>query len=345
MLRENRIDVFDFATLPDGADPYALLEAGKLEGTFDPPPPDVVTRYLGDSALGARLHSLSGDALSYVTMNLTQPPFDDVHVRRAVNYIVDRQAMVDAFGPAAGSVATHIVPPTMTGGHPTGDDYDPFGMSGNLALAQAEMKQSSYDSNHDGVCDAKVCQNVVNVGRMRDPGPAISAMLEADLAKIGIQIVTQAYNGGEGYGLISDPTQGVAISTFPTWVKDYPDPFAFLQPLFSSSAIGGYTNNYSLVGLTPDQATALGITGNVANVPSIDDDIDNCEGIADDPSARTQCWVDLDKKLTTVVVPTVPILWRNTIDIYGAAVTVWDFDQLSVTPAWAHMDLDPALQK
>ena len=28
-----------------------------------------------------------GDRTWYLTMNLTQPPFDDVHVRRAVNFV------------------------------------------------------------------------------------------------------------------------------------------------------------------------------------------------------------------------------------------------------------------
>ncbi len=44
-------------------------------------------------------------------MNLTQPPFDDVHVRRAMNWIIDRAALRDAYGgPLAGPIAQHILP-------------------------------------------------------------------------------------------------------------------------------------------------------------------------------------------------------------------------------------------
>src|SRR5581483_1779253 len=42
----------------------------------------------------------------YLTMNLTQPPFDDVHVRKAMNWVMDKTALVQAWGgPAIGKVA------------------------------------------------------------------------------------------------------------------------------------------------------------------------------------------------------------------------------------------------
>ncbi len=44
-------------------------------------------------------------------MNLTQPPFDDVHVRRAMNWVTDRNALRKAWGgPISGEIAEHIMP-------------------------------------------------------------------------------------------------------------------------------------------------------------------------------------------------------------------------------------------
>ena len=44
-------------------------------------------------------------------MNLTQPPFDDIHVRKAMNWIIDKAALRQAWGgPIPGSIANHIVP-------------------------------------------------------------------------------------------------------------------------------------------------------------------------------------------------------------------------------------------
>ena len=58
-------------------------------------------------------------------MNLTQPPFDDVHVRKAVNFVMDKEGLRRAWGgPLVGEIATHIVP------DPIFDDvladYDPY---------------------------------------------------------------------------------------------------------------------------------------------------------------------------------------------------------------------------
>ena len=58
-------------------------------------------------------------------MNLTQPPFDDIHVRKAMNYIIDKQALRKAWGgPVIGSIATHIAPPVMYNNGLA--EYDPY---------------------------------------------------------------------------------------------------------------------------------------------------------------------------------------------------------------------------
>ena len=93
-------------------------------------------------------------------MNLTQAPFDDLHVRRAVNFVVNREALRKAWGGAsAGAIATHIAPDAILNNKLKG--YAPYGNGrGDLAKAKAEMKQSKYDSNKDGICDAPVQEHL-----------------------------------------------------------------------------------------------------------------------------------------------------------------------------------------
>ena len=45
-------------------------------------PPDVLQKYSTTPSLKQYLHQNQGDRTWYLTMNLTQPPFDDIHVRR-----------------------------------------------------------------------------------------------------------------------------------------------------------------------------------------------------------------------------------------------------------------------
>ena len=78
-----------------------------------------------------------GDRTNYFTMNLTQPPFDDVHVRKAMNWIVDKAALQKAWGgPIPGAIATHIVPPVLYNNGLA--EYDPYSTPNNAGdLAKA----------------------------------------------------------------------------------------------------------------------------------------------------------------------------------------------------------------
>ena len=70
-----------------------------------------------------------GDRTNYFTMNLTQPPFDDVHVRKAMNWITDKAALQKAWGgPIPGAIATHIVPPVLYNNGLA--EYDPYATPG-----------------------------------------------------------------------------------------------------------------------------------------------------------------------------------------------------------------------
>ena len=90
-------------------------------------------------------------------MNLTQPPFDDLHVRKAMNLIMDKHALVARRGAvrSTGSVANHIIPDPLLNNLLA--DYAPYktpGDTGSVDLAKAAMKGSKYDTSKNGTCSA-----------------------------------------------------------------------------------------------------------------------------------------------------------------------------------------------
>ena len=155
--RENFPDEFTFTVNSNTDDIYARVGRGDIEEEVASETPSVLRQYHGSP----QLHTNDGDRTWYLTMNLTQPPFDDVHVRRAVNFVVDRDALRKAWGGAsAGAIATHIAPDAVLNNELKG--YAPYGNgTGDLAKAKAEMKLSKYDKNHDGICDASACKNLL----------------------------------------------------------------------------------------------------------------------------------------------------------------------------------------
>ncbi|MEY2430404.1 MAG: peptide/nickel transport system substrate-binding protein, partial [Acidimicrobiaceae bacterium] len=110
--RKNYPDRFEYRVNSNADDIYQKVAAGQLEDEQASPQPKTIRQYVTDPNLKNRLLPNVGDRTWYLTMNMTQAPFDDIHVRKAMNYIIDKQAMRKAWGgPVIGSIATHIAPP------------------------------------------------------------------------------------------------------------------------------------------------------------------------------------------------------------------------------------------
>ena len=141
--RESNPDRFEFTVDTNIDDIYNKIAAGDLEDAYATASPKVFREYSTSASKRKYLHSNFADGTYYITMNLTQPPFDDVHVRTAMNWVMDREALRKAWGGAvSGVVAEHIIPTTMldreAGQLPPVQDP---GDRGSVAKASAEMAQ------------------------------------------------------------------------------------------------------------------------------------------------------------------------------------------------------------
>ncbi|HMG64349.1 MAG TPA: ABC transporter substrate-binding protein, partial [Streptosporangiaceae bacterium] len=124
--RANYLDGVQIGVDPNVADIFARIQKGQLDGSMIDPPPATVTRqYLTDPALKKDFHSDLINQVESVTMNLAVAPFTNIHVRKAVAWVLDKSTMLRSLGGESHfSIATHIIPPTLPGGLPV--TYDPY---------------------------------------------------------------------------------------------------------------------------------------------------------------------------------------------------------------------------
>lgn len=341
--RESLPDEFQFLLNSNAKDIYDKVENNEYQDEVASEPPQILRKYSTDPSLKPLLKINSGDATWYINFDITQAPFDDIHVRKAASLVMDKDALRRAWGgPVTGDIATHITPPIVTNGHPTAEEYDPYPSAdfrGDVDAAMEEMAQSRYDSDGDGICDDPVCKDVLHFTRSQSPWTDMEPVEEDSLEKIGITLETRELS--DFYTPWQTPTKTAPISSAAGWGKDYADALTFVGTLFGSDSILQTGNtNVPLVGITPEIADKIGLgpDHNVTDVPSVDADVVACGALTGD--ARTQCWVDLDKKLMEDVVPWIPFLWTNTNTVIASSVSQWDFDQSSGYQAWAHVAVD-----
>ncbi len=326
--RANYLNGVQITVDPNVADIFAKVQKGQLDGSMIDPPPAVTTlAYLRNPQLSRYFHSDPINQVEAITMNLDVPPFTNVHVRKAVAWVLDKSAMLRALGGTSHyDIATHIIPDTLPGGLPP--SYDPYktpGEAGSLANAQAEMKLSPYDPKHDGKCDVAVCKNLafINIGQFA----GVDTVVQNDLAEIGIQIVPRDLSVTTAFTALFTIKNREPMSALGGGYADYTGTYSFAQPNFGSAALGGPVSccNYSLVGLTKAQATAYKVPYPAGGIPSVDNEINSCEVLLNGPG-RNACWANLDRTMMTKVMAWVPYVWGRNIVITAPDVTRYVMD-------------------
>ncbi|HEV7941635.1 MAG TPA: ABC transporter substrate-binding protein [Solirubrobacteraceae bacterium] len=201
------------------------LRSGAIDGTFQ-----ILSLKPFANIPGTRLITAPGANEIYAGMNTTTPPFNDVHVRRAIAYATDVKGMVNNLFPGAGNEDVTMAPPSVLAS--LGSESEVNDMVSalphyefNLAAAKRELEKSAYPHGF-----ATKVQAVAG-----EESPIIAAqILSHDLGKIGIkasvdEVPLDAYSGLYGNKVTIWPNEFLA---------EYPDPEALMSCLLPPSQIG-----------------------------------------------------------------------------------------------------------
>jgi peptide/nickel transport system substrate-binding protein len=295
-------------------------------GNMRPPqaPPSQIEDYRSDPSKGY-VSIEPADTIQFVSMNLAVPPLDDVHVRKAINFAVDKSGLQEIMGgPDSGQIIGHIALNSLENDLLL--NYDPYGApghTGDVVAARTEMAQSRYDRDGDGVCDASPCKGLRALVHDLPFGRGVGEQIASDLRGIGIDLDVEPLDLNTLFEEITDPTQHVPLVLTLAWQKDILNASTWFEGLFSAG------NGFSLLGASPDQLKEWGYS--VTEVPNIDARIESCRTKVGETQLR--CWVDIDQHLMENVVPWVPYAVFTMVNVVPKRIASFSYDQFANVPA------------
>jgi oligopeptide transport system substrate-binding protein len=134
------IGTINWAMVVEESTAFAMYENGELDVV--PAPLEDMDRIKADPTLSAELYIAPQLCTYYYGFNTTKPPFDDVRVRQAFSYAIDRQKLIDTVTKGEQKPAKSFAPPGIFG--TPAEDPDFVGSTYDPEKAQALLAEAGY---------------------------------------------------------------------------------------------------------------------------------------------------------------------------------------------------------
>ena len=223
-----------------------------------------------------RFYVGSTSCVNFMGMNTARAPFNNVALRKAVNYAIDRPAQVRLLGAYAGKRTSQLLVPGIPG-------YKPFNA---YPLAGADVAKAKAIGG--AAIAAAPTLNIVHTTSTASTNRAQVA--EFNLKQIGFKVNDLPTPATNYYQVIQTKGTTYNFVTNGGWCADYFDPFDYLNVLFDGRKIAAANNNnYTYF-----------------NNASFNKGLDHAASLSG--SARAVAYAQLDKDLIQKYAPIVPYL-------------------------------------
>ncbi|MGW0333043.1 ABC transporter substrate-binding protein [Streptomyces sp. NPDC003011] len=248
-------------------------------------------------------------ATQYIALNVNVKPFDNAHCRKAVQWGLNKQSVLDAVGGTPkGDVATTLLPPSVNG-YTKFDTYATEGHKGDVAKAKAELKACGKPNGFDTILTAR---------SDRPAEVAAATAVQESLKGIGVNVEIKQFPSGKYFSnfagvpsYVHDNKLGMLSMA---WGADWPTGFGFLDQIINGAAIKPSGGN-NLMELN-DPKINKALTDAIANT---------------DDAARTKAWGDIDKMVLDNA-SVVPLFYRKNLLLRPKSAT-----NVTVTQAYLGM--------
>ncbi|MGC5172868.1 ABC transporter substrate-binding protein [Microbacterium sp. DT81.1] len=226
-----QIDEIIFRVIDDPTARRQALESGSIDGYDLVGPAD--TGALEDA--GFTMVSRPPFTILYLAFNQAVPALQDIRVREALSYAVDKDALISQVLPEGTEKATQFMPDVVNGWNPdvTTYEYDP-------EKAKSLLAEAGYDESNPLTLEFNY---PVDVSRPYMPDPEqIFTVLSSQLAEAGVVTnpVTDAWSPDYLDKITGTPNHGIHLLG---WTGDYNDTDNFVGVFFGQpSAEWGFDN-------------------------------------------------------------------------------------------------------
>jgi len=212
---------YEFGLTEEAA--ITAIQNGQADWMFDPPPADRLNEIGTKNADQVHVNPLT--AVWYAPLNVNLPPFNDVRVRQALNYAIDRDALVGIFGGAQlAAPVCQILPP----GFPGHVDSCVYTANPGTAWSAPDLdkaKKLVEDSGTKG-------QEVTIITEDSEVSKNVGTYIQSVLNDLGYKASVKPISSNIQFTYIQNTNNKVQIS-ISQWYQDYPAASDFLNVLLS----------------------------------------------------------------------------------------------------------------
>ncbi|AJY45953.1 ABC transporter substrate-binding protein [Martelella endophytica] len=203
-----------FRPVTDANTRVAEMMSGGLDVMVEVPP-DSLSQFSDDP--NYTVYEQAGPHVWFLILNLKDGPFQDKKVRQAVNYAINKKAIVDDILQGTASVAAGPIAPAFAWAY---DDslspypYDP-------EKAKSLLEEAGYDGSD-------LTFYVTEGGSGMLEPQAMATQIQADLEAVGIPVKIETYEWNTFLGKVNPGLEGNADMAEMAWMTNDPDTLPFL---------------------------------------------------------------------------------------------------------------------
>ncbi|HUF87580.1 MAG TPA: ABC transporter substrate-binding protein [Thermohalobaculum sp.] len=203
-----------FRPITDGNTRVAEMLSGGVDLMVEVPP-DAVAQF--EDGASFTMHEQVGPHLWFLILNVKEGPTADQRVRQAINYAIDKRALVENVLQGTAEVAAGPIAPAFAWAY--NDDLEPYPHDPERARALIEEA---------GFAGADLTFYVTEGGSgMLDP-IAMGTAIQADLQGVGLNVEIETYEWNTFLGRVNPGLEGKAHMAEMAWMTNDPDTLPFL---------------------------------------------------------------------------------------------------------------------